>query len=94
MKRGEAVEREEDAELARRAARQLEYVRKATRPLSIAGGGMVAFILIAGILSGSTGLAICGAVGLGGSALFGVLSQRQRHKFRQSLAATERLLES
>lgn len=91
MKRGEAVPDPEDAELARRAVAQVDYIRKAMAPLVIINMVVVLAFLAVGIASGLTFLIVVAAAGLGSTAVLDVLSRHQRRQHRQSVAATERL---
>jgi hypothetical protein len=91
MKRGEAVPDREDAELALRAVAQIDHIRTAMAPVTVASMFLVLAVLVSGIVSGSTILIIVGALGLGSSAVFDLISRRQRRAYQTSSAATRRV---
>lgn len=91
MKRGEPIPGREDAELALRTVAQITHVRKAMAPVTIASMLLVLAWLVVGAVSGSTILVIVGAFGLVSSAVFGLLSEWQRHRYQMSIAATRRI---
>jgi hypothetical protein len=91
IKRGEAVLDREDAELAVRAVAQIDYVREAMAPVTRASMFLVLAFLIVGVVSGSTILIVIGAFGLGSSAVFDLLSCRQRRRYQKSTVATRRV---
>jgi Zn-dependent membrane protease YugP len=74
-----------------RAVAQLDYVRNAIAPVTLTSLVIVLAFLVVGFVSESTILTIVGAFGLGSSTVFGLLSRRQRRRYRTSTAATRRV---
>jgi hypothetical protein len=90
MKRGQPVDRPEDAEVLVRAVAQTDHIMYAMTPMTVTSRLIVIAMLIGGIAAGVPFLIVCGVVGAGSTTLLDLLSRSQRRAYHKSAAATRR----
>jgi hypothetical protein len=91
MARGEAIEDPDDAELALRAAAQVERVRQALRPVKWIFGGLLFALVVTVALTGPRLLAVLIGAGLASSASLSAFAWHRRRRLLQSVEATRRV---